>query len=70
LEEFFDSCPSDTEDQERRFNAIEYATISPVEFGVDYLSASSRTSKDDCVMFLNLLILHKTLERFPNSSKS
>jgi hypothetical protein len=70
LEEFFDSCPSDTEELDRRCNVIEYARSSPVEFSVDFIPASSRRSKDDCALFHNLLILPKTLERLPGSSKS
>jgi hypothetical protein len=70
LEEFFDSRPSDREDQERRFNVIEYARSSPVALSVDFIPASSRTSKDDCALVHNLLILQKTPERLPGSSKS
>jgi hypothetical protein len=70
LNEFFNSCPSDTEDQDRRFDVIEYVPISFVVLGVESLPASSRTLKDDWILFLSLLIVHKTPERLPGFLKN
>jgi hypothetical protein len=70
LNEFFNSCPSDTEDQDRRFDVIEYVPNFFVVLGAESLPASSRRLKDDWILFLGLPILDKILERLPSSSKN